>query len=385
MAIDAGILDQVTQQFLVALKQDAHVIQQAAKNLFYYLVVIQLTWSIIWMVLAGEALERLVVKLIQLAFSFSFFYALIDLGGQWIPALLNGFIQLGQQGGVTSLDPSSIVDQGLSIAGAIVKGFFNWGLLGHPFVSLIGAIVCIAILVIYGLMAAELAIVLVKAYIVVATSGLFFALGGSDYTREMAKKYVQAAIGLGLQLMGLYLLLGVGQHIGEQWATMTAQAAANHELMPMLVILAAVIIYYMILKNVPTFLAGLSGVGGFRNYGDAAVATAINAGMGGANLLARTGNFAVGGAQSLTQMGTGLTHTVKSFGQGFSQASGGFSALYKGTGTATKTILGATANMVKDMAMRQNQDKTIGQKFNMHMANKVYGMKNIDSHGNNEG
>ena len=43
--------------------------------------------------------------------------------------------------------------------------------------------------------------------------------------------------------------------------------------MPMLVILSAVIVYYLIIKNIPPFVAGLSGVGGFRNYGDAAVAS----------------------------------------------------------------------------------------------------------------
>lgn len=385
MAIDAGILDQVTQEFLTVLKNDAHLIQSSAKSLFYYLVIIQLSLTTLWMVLAGESLQQFVTKLTQLVFSFGFFYALIDFGGQWVPALLNGFIQLGQQGGVSSLDPSSIIDQGLSISGAIFKGFFSWGLLGHPFVSMMGAIVCIAILIIYGLMAAELAIVLVKSYIIVATSGLFFAFGGSDYTREMTKKYFQASVGLGLQLMGLYLLLGVGQHVGAQWAQMTTTASQNHELMPMLVILAAVIVYYLILKNIPPFLAHLSGIGGFRNYGDAAVATAINAGMTGANLLSKTGYGIGSGIQAGTQAGVGLSHIWKGGVKGCGEAPNAFYGAYKAASAAAGGLAAAAANTVKDMATRQNQDKTTGEKFNNHLANKIYGVKNNSTRDNNNG
>jgi len=373
MAIESGILDQVTQQFLEALSHDGSLIQKTAEMLFYYLVVIQLALSAIWMTLAGESLQKFLTRLVQMIFSFSFFYGLIQFGGQWIPQLLNGFIHLGQLAGVTSLDPSSIVDQGMSISGAIFKGFFGWGLLGHPWISLVGAIVCISILVLYGLMAAELAIVLVKSYILIATGGLFFAFGTSDYTQDMAKNYFRAAIGLGLQLMSLYLLLGVGQNIGSEWASMTALAAENHELMPMLVILAAVIVYYMILKNIPPFIAGLSSMGGFRNYGDAAVGMAINAGMSGANTLSNVKGLSGKGIQGLTQAGIGIGHALSSGFQGFRQGSNLVDGISKGAMSLGSHLGSATANTVKNMAMRQKQHLSTGQKFNQHMANKVKG------------
>ena len=283
----------------------------------------------------------------QLSFSFGFFYTLIQLGGQWIPQLLNGFIQLGQSACITSLDPSSIIDQGLSISGAIFKGFFDWGLLGHPWVSLVGATVCISILVLYGLMAAELTIVLVKSYILVATGSLFFAFGASDYTQDMAKSYFRATIGLGLQLMSLYLLLGVGQNIGSEWETMTELAAKNHELMPMFVILAAVIVYYMILKNIPPFIAGLSGIGGFRNYGDTAVSTAINAGTSGASSLLRANAMTGKGIQGLAQFGTGAGHTLSGGFQEFKQGSNFAHGIYRAATTMGHNLGSATANTVK--------------------------------------
>lgn len=371
MSMDTGILDQVTQEFMSALERDGNIIQQAGEHLFYYLCIIQLTITALWMVLTGEPLKRLMSQMVQLAFAFGFFFGLIQLGGQWVPDLLNGFIELGQQGGVQSLDPSSIINQGVSIAGAIFHGFFNWGLLGHPFVSLIGAAVCIALLILYAFIAAELTVILIKAYAVISVGGLFFAFGASEYTRQMTQRYISTAIGLGLQLMMLYLLLGVGQNIGENWAQMTQQAAQHHELMPMLVILAAVIVYYLIIKNVPTFIAGLSGVGGFKNYGDTAVGMAINAGFSGANALSNVKRATGTSIQAGTQMGTGAGHVLHGAGNAIKQHGFNTQGIKQAGSTAARHVGSAAFNTVRDMATKANAHMSTGQKFNHHLANKL--------------
>ena len=274
-----GLLDAVTQQFLVALQRDSHIIEKGGMHLFYYLAVFQLTLTALWQVLAGESLQRLVADMVKLAFLLGLFYGLIYLGSDWMPVIINGFVDIGQETSVQSLSPSSVISQGVSIAGSILSCFFDITVWKHPMVAFFGSVVCLSICIIYGLIAAELAIVLVKSYVLVAMSGLFFAFGSFEITRPMTKSYVQAIIGIGLQIMTLYFLLGVGQHIGEDWAAMTKHAAENHELMPMLVMLSAIIVYYMILKNVPSFIAGLSGIGGFQNVGAAAVGMSVNAAM----------------------------------------------------------------------------------------------------------
>lgn len=371
MSVDTGILDQVTQQFMNALERDGNIIQQAGEHLFYYFCIIQLSITALWMVLTGESLQRLVSRMVQLAFSFGFFFGLIQLGGQWVPDLLNGFIEIGQQGGVQSLDPSSIINQGVSISGAIFHGFFNWGLLSHPFVSLIGAAVCIALLILYAFIAAELTVILIKAYAVISVGGLFFAFGASEYTRQMTQHYVSTAIGLGLQLMMLYLLLGVGQNIGSDWAQMTQQAANNHELMPMLVILAAVIVYYLIIKNVPTFIAGLSGVGGFKNYGDTAVGMAINAGFTGANALSNVKRAGTSSIQAGTQMGTGASQVFQSANNAIKQRGFNTQGIKHAGASVAKHVGSAAFNTVRDMATKTNSHLSTGQKFNQHLANKI--------------
>lgn len=384
MAVDTGILDQVTQEFLTVLHHDAEIIAVIAQRVFSYLVVIQLTLSALWMTLAGESLQRFVVKLVQLAFSFGFFYGLITYGGVWIPELLNGFIDIGQKMGLQSLDPSSIVSQGVSIAGGILKAFFNLGLLTHPFVAIVAAIVCVSIIIIYAFIAAELVIVLVKSYVLVATGGLFFAFGGSELTRVMAQRYFSSVMGLGLQLMSLYMLLAVGQRIGDTWTDMAMQASLHHQLMPLLVILCAVIVYYLIVKNVPPFIAGLSGVGGFRNHGETAVAMAMNVGASSVNAAAKARTISGKTVQGLTQFGLGNAHAIRQFGKGFGGSTK--SPLGRvGAGVAHSVVgLGAaTANTLKDMALKQHQHQSFGQKMNRHLANRLKPTPQGSSHEQN--
>ena len=167
--------------------------------------------------------------------------------------------------------------------------------------------------------------------------------------------------------MTLYLILGVGQNVGAQWATMTAKAAISHELMPMLVITGAVIVYYLIIKNVPAFIAGIAGVSGFRNYGDAAVGMAVNAGMTTANVMSRASSMSGKGIQ-------GATEGLRVAGQAYNAYQGA-----KVSGMAPKNALShaavhfasASLESFKDMATRSNSHLSFGQKLNSHMANKV--------------
>ncbi len=374
MAVDAGILDNITLEFLGVFKGDAVLIQHAAKTLFFYLVVIQLALSAIWMSIAGESLQRFVSRMIQLCFSFGFFYALIQFGGQWIPELINGFIEVGKQGGVGSLDPSSVLSQGVSISGAIFHGFYNWGLLTHPFVSLVGSAICVGIIILYALITAELTVILVKSYAIISIGSLFFAFGASDYTNQMAKNYFKTAIGLGLQLMTMYLILGVGQHIGAQWSSLTAKAVQQHELTPMYVICGAVIVYYLVIKNVPAFIAGIAGVSGFRNYGDAAVGMAVNAGMTAANTLSNAKHIGGKTTQGLTEISKASAHGVSNL------RSGSFSMQSAASAAATN-VGKAGFHSFKDMAMRSNQHMSFGQKMNHHLANTIKPSANKPSPG----
>lgn len=366
-----AMLDQVTLQFLSALRQDATVLEHAAKKLFFDLALIQLTLSALWMSFTGVSLQNLLVRLVQLLLGFSIFYACIKSGGEWIPLVINGFIQLGQQSDIQSLSPSAIINQGLSISGAIAKAFFGWGVMKHFFVSIIGAVTCLTIIVLYALLASELVIILVKSYVLVALSSLFFAMGANEATRPMTVNYVKTVFGIGLQLMTLYFLLGVGQTIGRDWASITLHAAEFHEITPMFAILAAVIVYYMIIKNVPAFIAGLAGVGGFRNYGDAAVAATLGAAMQSKSLLSQAAQVGKGASQGGAQIAKALGQSAKVGIQSRTGAGVSLGNMTSAARTATGALAKATLKGSRDWVMKKNAHFSLGQKVNHHLSNSI--------------
>lgn len=329
--MDAGVLDSVTQEFLTALSQDYGRIQNAAQSVFSYLATIQLTITALRLSLQGESLQRLLIDITKLCLLFSVYYACVLHAGQWIPELINAFIEVGGQGTVQSLSPSSVIAQGLGIVGAIWKISNSWHLFTSPFVCLMGFAVCISILIIYGFITAELCIILVKSYVLVCLSSLFLAFGSSEATRPMATNFLRAVIGIGLKMMTLYLLLDVGQRLGNRWATILSQSVNEHTFTPMLVILITTIVFYKIVKNVPPFIASLSGIGGFYNHGDAAIGMAVNAGFTGARTM-----------QAGYQLGGRMAGRAGALaGQGISQIQSLYSKYggqYGGQSSSAKTI-----------------------------------------------
>jgi len=362
-----GVLDQVLQEFLKALQGDYTRLEIFSKGLFYYLAGIQIAVSAIWLMLKSDPIEA-TVKTIQIFFTISVFYTLVQFGGRWMPQIINGFISIGSNSsGITSLTPSSVLDQGVSIGFAIIDNFSHWGWVTHPFGSMLACFILLVIIVLYALLAAEMVILLVKSYMLVSLSGLMFAFGANEAVRPIAMNYFKSVIGIGLQLLTFYLIMGVGVQIGQNWAALVAQAAQTHALKPFLVVLAAVIVFYMIVKSVPTFIAGLSGVGGFRNYGGAAVGSAMTAAAMGAKMAA---GVATGGATSLHTVAQGVASGAK-MGKSVHQGMKSGMSFGKAMGNTAKQVAGATGSAIKDSVMKANQHMSFGQKFQSQMASHM--------------
>ena len=354
----SGILDQVLQEFLQALQGDYSKLQSLAQGLFYYLAGIQIAVSALWLMFKGDPLEAF-VKTLQIFFTLSVFYTLIEFGGSWMPQIINGFISMGaSSSGISSLTPSSVMNQGLSIGFAILDNFANWCWVTHPFGAILACVILVAIIVLYGLLAAETAVLLIKSYVLVALSGLMFAFGANELVRPMAMNYFKAVMGIGLQLLTFYLIMGVGVQIGSQWSSLVQQAASAHDLKPFLVVLAAVLVFYTIVKNVPPFIAGLSGIGGFQSYGSTTALTAMAAAGMGARAVSSTAKT-VGGAVQ------GGAQTVAGFNKATSM--GRASSM----GNALKQSAASFGNAVKDTVMRNNPKTTLGQKFNAQMSHRL--------------
>lgn len=376
------VLNTVLKEFLTAMQGSFSSIQAVAYTLIYWLIGIQIAMTAIWGLLKGGPSE-MIAKFIQSAFIAAIFITLIMYTGQWMPILINGLMDIGSRSGnITSISPSAVIDQGFSIGLSIFEGFGTLGFISSPFLSLSAVVLMFVIIIVYSLIAAELALVMVIAYVLVALGPLFWAFGGLEVTREMAKNYFKKVIGIGLQLLTLYLLIGVGVTIGQDWASMLKQAAENSEILPFFVVMAAVIVYYFIIKNVPPAIAELSGIGSFQSSGAAAVGMAVNAGMQGARMAMMASGVGGAVAQGAGQVVQGGANATKLVGQGYRNTDGGaIKSSLSGLSSAVGRGTLSAGSALKQGVMRETGGKSFGQRMNQQMKNHVQTLKDKATSG----
>ena len=320
MAADTQILNTINFQFLEGFQKAMHTISAAGIDLAYWLAYITLTFTIIMMLLQGEEINKVFSKLVQMGMLFGIFFGMINLCGTWVPMWLNGFMYAGgKAANLTALDPSSIFDQGFFIASKVASTASDMGIM-HIFTAFLGVFASIFIIIIYALIAADLAVILIKSFALVAVGPIIFAFGMNDVTRPTVNNYVQKLIGMGLQLLMIYIVIGVGISVGDSWVTSIKASAASgmFSFGDIAVVMGGLTVFYMVTQSVPSFIATISGAGGFRNYGAQTVATSIGAAAMSAKAMSPTNIRNVGaniGGNAVTA-GRGLTNTGKTLGAG---------------------------------------------------------------------
>ena len=106
-----------------------------ARNLFWLLAFIEFAWSVIALALDKTDRQCWMAGLVRKLMWIGAFYALLQNGSTWIPAIIDSFELIGSSAAGMSgpLDPGSVFVQGLTIAGsllvrtAVAGGDPNWG------------------------------------------------------------------------------------------------------------------------------------------------------------------------------------------------------------------------------------------------------------------
>ena len=321
-------INSIVSEFIHSFIHFAGILEHAAMNLAVSLAVITLALTALMTLVQGDDLSKMVSKLLQTGLLFGLFFGLIHLGGTWIPEWLNSFMAIGAKAsGLQGLSPNSVFLVGANIAGKMFSTIWKVGLTHIP-TALLCMFTGFFLLIIYCFICAELTVNLVKTYALVAVGPIIFALGNSDFTRSAVTNYLQKIIGMGLHLMILYVLVGVGVSLSNKWILLfqKAQGAEDFVIQTIVPVIGGLVVLYLVIKNVPAFIATISGAAGFRNYGDAAIA----ASMTGAGVMAQTMAKATGiggmGARGGYQLGRGMYHGGAAAGQGAKSAGASASA-----------------------------------------------------------
>ena len=292
-----------------------HNLGHIAVNLFLLLAIIQVSVYCIKALVAGEGGHKFFFGLAQVIFTISFFYFFLFHSAEWIAAIFSGMIDfaktgLGSAAGAVDPSPSGMINLGIHLSGALFAAAFSGGILSGIVPALVACFMAFFIMILIGLMAMEVTIVYCKYFLAAAMSGLFVAVAPLDFTRPMTMNYVKAMIGLSLQMFTIVMIVGVFAIISVHWSDVIS--SWSHDISNMADIWAIpveMIIFYGLMKVLPPWVAQISGIGGFGNHTDTAIATAA---MGAGLATKATQGVVTGKGVG----GVGLTNVAPMVGRG---------------------------------------------------------------------
>ena len=191
--------------------------QTFARDIFYGLAAIEVTWAGIEYTLRKHELTDLIVSIVFKLLAICFFYfVLINFAPTWIPLIIQSFAQMGSTVGGTTiaqLSPSAVFQQGITLAGAL----FTRAAQGNFLTEVTGVLESLPAMLIlmfsFAFVALKLLITLAEADIVLAGALPMLGFLGSRWTSLWGEKYFGYAVSVGVKLMMLYLVIGLGSEI----------------------------------------------------------------------------------------------------------------------------------------------------------------------------
>ena len=242
-----------------------------ANRLFAILALIEFAWTGIILLLDKTDLQGWTSALIRRMMFVGAFFALLQFGTTWIPAIIDSFVTVGQTAsGVPGLSPSNILARGLEITGDLLVGAAQSGWL-----AAFGTALCMVFAALLSFLAflglcIQFVVATVESYLVIGAGFLFLGFGGSRWTAPYVERYIAYAVSAGVKIMLIYLLIGAGYILSNGWVTAAQNIAfSTQPATDALDIAAAAVIFLMICWNAPKLAAAILGGSPALTGGDA--------------------------------------------------------------------------------------------------------------------
>lgn len=279
-----------------------------------YTVGIRLFWMIaaIEMVLLGitNALRReweyLLIDLARAVGGIGAMYLLLQRGPDWLQhGLIASFALWGGMTGnvpANAMDPGSVMQQGFILAEVLLKAVANGSWL-HMAANMTVTILCgIAVIICFALVGIILLETLIEGYIACTAGTVLVATSGSRFTHRFAERYFGWALGIGVRLFFLYLILGLGYVLVGKWQ-LTAAGHSTEILtniyFPVEAVIEALILLILVGK-IPNHAAQMVEATVSLTLGDIVLGNLISSSVrNGISAAASAGGSLLGGAQTV--------------------------------------------------------------------------------------
>lgn len=314
----AGVLDNVTARYQAQAVSWSGAITAAATRLFWSLALISMVWTFGLMALRKADIGELFAELLRYVIFTGFFFFLLSNAPAIATSIMGSLKQLaGDAAGVPGLSPSGIVDVGFKVFSSVIDNSSLW----EPVDTAIGAIIAILILGMLALVAINMVVLLVSGWIL-AYAGIFFlGFGGARWTSEIAINYYKTVLGIAASLMGMTLLVGIGQAVLNEYYLKMGDTTLKD--LAVILVVAGMLLY--LVNKIPSLIAGIitgASVGDAAGMGGAGagtlVAAAAMAGAAAAGAVAAVASSAT----SAAGWGSAVNAAIQQSGEGSDKDTG---------------------------------------------------------------
>ena len=321
-AADTGIMDSVMGKYQQAASAWGARMVSYGSWIFWGLALISMVWTYGMMILRKADIGEFFAETIRFFGTLGFFYWILLNGPAISDAVIKSMWMMGSAaaGGASNFTPSGITDIGFDIFFKALDESSTFS----PVDSAAAIIISGCVLVVLALVAVNMLLLFVSAWILMYGGVVFLGFGGSRWTSDIAITYYKTVLGIGAQLMGMVLLVGIGKtFIDQAYAGMSE--GINLKELGVLGITAVVLLY--LTNKIPPMLAGIVGgasTGGVGGFGAGAAMGAAVAAAGIAAGVASAGaSMALGGAANLAGAGSALKAAFQSAQENMGGGGGG--------------------------------------------------------------
>jgi P-type conjugative transfer protein TrbL len=218
-----GVFQDVLTQFQVVTATWLGGLYQIGTSLFYMLAAIELILVGITGTLKRD-FDQLVIDLVRTIAGLMAMFTLFKYGPDWLQngviLSFTGWASVAGQVPASAMTPGGVMTQGFNLALILLQAIASGWTVFHPSATLNALLLLLSaliILVCFAIMACILLETLVEGYVACVAGTALVATSGTRFTWRFGEGYFGWALGVAVRIFFLYLMVGVGVALANQW------------------------------------------------------------------------------------------------------------------------------------------------------------------------
>ncbi|MBU2770128.1 P-type conjugative transfer protein TrbL [Acidithiobacillus caldus] len=220
-------INTIANQFQSATSGWMSTADHIALQIFGALAVLEFVWAGATLMLRKNDLPDMITGVLLKVVSLAFFFTLIIEAPTWVPDIIQSFWDIGGQiSGQPVQSPNAILLAGINMGAKVIDAVMNAASVWHPEGAIVMAAVAglTALFILAGMLilALQLIVALIEAFIVVGGGAVMMGFLGSRWTSTWGEKYFGYAVSVGVKLLAVELITGLAFGMVHVWQTQLA-------------------------------------------------------------------------------------------------------------------------------------------------------------------